>query len=195
MFILQKSIWDHLVLGGWYEYTATTTSSEMKMRQTLQQESASQAASKLSIATKGISIAAIQAGFSKRDEVEAGSGIADMKKIRNGTMTSNFEYNCSGPTVYTMEDLIKNLKNPNNWSIFPSIANRSPKFKRVDDIIESQAAELDDDKELSNAAILLKQIINKGPEKAFQDEYFSTEQYFLIFTTVVGFIIIVAFLI
>ena len=166
-------------IGGWYEYTATTTSSKTRRRQTLQQEAASQATSKLILAAKGISIVGtVQAGLSKGDEVKAGSGIADMKNIKNGTMTSTFEYNCAGPTVYTMYDLITNLKDPNNWSIFPSINNRNPKFKRVYDIIASLAAELNDDEELSNAAILLKQIINKGPKTAFQDEYLAAKQYF-----------------
>ena len=153
-------------IGGWFEYTATTTSSEMKTLDTMQQEAASQSANKLTVATKIFAIAAAaQAGFSKGDEVQVSSGSADTTKVENGTFTTTFEYTCAGPTVYDMNELNKNLNNPDNWSIFPSIAVRNHRFKRVDAILESLAAEsFDVDEELINAAEIIRQIIDNGPK-------------------------------
>ena len=151
-------------IGGWFEYTATTTSSEMKTLDTMQQEAASQSANKLTAAIKIFAVvAAGQAGLSKGDEVQVSSGVADTRKVENGTFTSTFEYSCAGPTVYDMNELNKNLNNPDNWSIFPSIAVGNHRFKRVDSILESLAAESSDvDEELINAAEIIRQIIDNA---------------------------------
>ena len=160
-------------IGGWFEYTATTTSSEMKTLDTMQQEAASQSANKLTATTKIFAIAAAaQAGFSKGDEVQVSSGSADTTKVENGTFTSTFEYNCAGPTVYDMDELNKNLNNPDNWSIFPSIAVRNHKFKRVDAILESLATEsIDNDEELINAAKIIREIIDNGPKFVLREPF------------------------
>ena len=152
-------------IGGWFEYTATTTSSEMKTLDTIQKEAALQSANKLTAAIKIFAtVAAGQAGLSKGDEVQVSSGVADTRKIENGTFTSTFEYSCAGPTVYDMNELNKNMNNPDNWSIFPSIAVGNHRFKRVDSILESLAAESSDvDEELINAAEIIRKIIDNGP--------------------------------
>ena len=114
----------------------------MKTLDTIQKEAASQSANKLTAAIKIFAtVAAGQVGLSEGDEVQVSSGVADTRKVENGAFTSTFEYACAGPMVYDMNELNINLNNPDNWSIFPSIAVRNHRFKRVDAILESLAEE------------------------------------------------------
>ena len=154
-------------IGGYFEYTATTTSSKRVSLHSLQKRAASQAEGKMTVAGKAFHIAAAASlGISVQNEAEMGAGVTFSDGLSNEEVTTKIDFECSGPTVTDMDSLQKNLTDSKNWSCFPSIANRSYRFRKIYTIIEDMAHDFKDfEAEIEEAAKVLRYIIEEGPKK------------------------------
>ena len=153
-------------IGGYFEYTATTTSTKEVSLHKLQKRAAAHTENQMTVAGKAFyGAAAASFGVSVKNETEQGGGISFNDGLSNEEVTTKIEYECSGPTVSDMESLQKNLTDSNNWSCFPSIAVSNHKFRKIYTIVQDMAnegRELDTD--LDTAAKVLQYIIETGPK-------------------------------
>jgi len=146
-------------VGGWFEYTATTRSTEMKTLDQLQEMAARQSEKKLTVAAKVFyGPIAAQGGVANSDDVAIEMGKNRKEGKKEASMTTTFAYECSGPTVYELKDLQKNLTNPDNLAVFPSVGGNH-RFEKIYNIVGDIGSNAS-----NNAAKVLENIIENGPE-------------------------------
>ena len=151
-------------VGGYFEYTATTTSAKEVSLHKLQKRAATHTKNQVTVAGKAFyGAAAASIGVDVKNENGEGVGVYFNDGLSDEEVTTKIDYQCSGPTVNDMESLQKNLTDSNNWSCFPSIAVSNHKFQKIYTIVQDMAkkgGELDTD--LDIAAEVLQYIIEQG---------------------------------
>lgn len=130
-------------VGGWFQYTAETTSSKKTNLHTLHDRATKEIETRLSLNGK--------------------VPIMTQREItQDDTLTTTISYQCSGPTVYELGQLEEYLANPRDWSCFPSIGVQNHKFKSIYRIIRDQQNTNEDVKrrELEDAADILERMMS-----------------------------------
>lgn len=130
-------------VGGWFQYTAETTSSKKTNLHTLHDRATKEIETKLSLNGKV-------------------STVTQRDIIPDDTLATTISYQCSGPTVYELGQLEDSLAKSRDWSCFPSIAVPHHKFKNICRIIRDHQNTKDDvkRKELEDGADILERMMS-----------------------------------
>ena len=155
-------------VGGWFQYTATTRSSELTTVYQLQAEAARQSEERFSMAVKAF-YGAVGGQFGTSDSNEITGRIGENYKSgkKDTSMTTTFDYDCSGPTVSDINKLQENLTNPDYLAVFPSIGGNHS-FEKIYDIVRDMGRDLKNDA-LVKAANVLMRTVENGPKHSVRN--------------------------